>query len=294
MVVTTALVIFWIILCIIISAFLKHFIIQDIKSKPTVSLTVIDQCYADCLGLVLLFEIFFSVSIILCLISDTLTLSFELSFAMAFLFYFALLNCCSILAITGLMRLVTLISNSEQFGIQSFGPDYIAVWRIRIISSGFVLSLMLYCIMVHNSIPLFFYDLYHSERISSSDIAKYDPYYIIYPVPIALAFTINTISKIYKVIIQMQLFEQTEEKFALSLENVLIFPLVIILLRLFQFQDRYNCLVLFYPLVLTLSAVAFPLKIILGRKQLGKKLRDFCANMIGLCLPRTNTISPLV
>ena len=162
------------------------------------------------------------------------------------------------------------------------------------ISFGFVLSLMLYCIMVHNSIPLFFYDLYHSERISSSDIAKYDPYYIIYPVPIALAFTINTISKIYKVIIQMQLFEQTEEKFALSLENVLIFPLVIILLRLFQFQDRYNCLVLFYPLVLTLSAVAFPLKIILGRKQLGKKLRDFSANMIGLCLPRTNTISPQV
>ena len=292
--VTTVLVIFWIILCIIISGFLKHLIVQDINSKPTVSLTVIDQSYADCLSLVFLYEILLSVSIILCLMSDSLTLSYQMSLAIAFLLQFALINCCSILAITGLMRLVTLISNSEQFGIQSFGPDYLAVWRIRMVSFGFVLCLMLYCVMVHNSIPLFFYELYHREHITRSEITKYDSYFFIYSLPIVVAFMINTIAKIYKVIKQKQLFEQTEEKFALSFENVIVFPLLIMLTGLFQFQDRYKCLVLLYPLVLTLSAVVFPLIIISRQKRFIKNIHDFCANKICLCLPRTNTISPHV
>jgi len=288
----TTMVIFWIILCNIFSLFFKHLIIKDIKGKPIVSLTVIDLCYADCISLLFLFEIFFSVGIILCLISNDLTLNFELSLTLTMLIYFALMNCFSILTITGALRLITLVSNSEQYGIQSFGPDYIAVWKIRLMSFSFVVSLMLYCIMFHQSIPAFLYDLYHSYRISSLEIIKQDPFSVIYPMPIAMAFTVNTIAKIYNIVIKKQIFGPAEDKFALSLGNVLIFPLLIILLKLLQFEDRYKCLVLLYPVVLMLSSVAFPLAIILKHKQMKKALVDFCVYKIAFCKPRSNHVSP--
>lgn len=125
------LVIIWIVFCVLISALLKIVILRSIHKKALVNQTVIDLSYADCFLLLLCFDISFSFSVVLCLISSPETLSFGLSFVLAVLIDLILGMCLNSLTITGCLRLVTVVSNLEQAGIQILGPDYKAIWMIR-------------------------------------------------------------------------------------------------------------------------------------------------------------------
>jgi hypothetical protein len=67
------------------------------------------------------------------------------------------------LAITGILRFISIIKNLEQAGIQCPGPDYIAIWKIRMISIAATSILILSGHLFFNTLPAIFYTLCNEE-----------------------------------------------------------------------------------------------------------------------------------
>ena len=277
--------IIWIMACLLISSFLKFAIVRQIHSKPLLHSTVIDLSYADCFVLLYLFEVIFALSDILCLTSETAALSFELSFALSIIIYFILCTCLWSLTVTGTLRLVSLVTGSEETGIQSFGPDHLAIWMIRLISLTLSAILMLSGIMIFNSIPIFFYMLYIPEHTPISEIYQQDPFIRIYLIPLIFAAMANAAPRVYCIFISRKIFGHVDDKFMLSLENVLAFPLVILMLGLSQFHDRYTSLAISYPFILMFSSVIIPALIVLKNEQTKKLLLDLWPRNAGETRP---------
>jgi len=127
------------------------------------------------------------------------------------------------------------------------------------------------------------------------ELFNQDPFTVLYSLPMVLAAAINGFAKIYTMVIKRQVFGTSEDSFSLSLGNVLGMPLLIILLRLFQFEDRYKNLVLFYPFLLLLSSLLIPCMIIARNGQLTASLLDkvkACIPKLDCLKPRANSITP--
>jgi hypothetical protein len=264
--------IFWVLFCILTSTCLKYALVNHIYKKPPVSSTVIDLAYADCFIFIYMFEIIFGSSIILCITSENLALSFELSLAITVINYFVVSNCQFSLTITGILRFVSLINKSEEIGIQSLGPDYLAIWKIRLMSFGLTLILLLSNIMCFHSIPILFYTLYSPVSLSYTSIYEQDPYIGIYITPLVLASVANVVPKLYAIFTTKNFTNQTGEKFVLSLTNVLGFPSIVALIALSQFQDRFSVLTIHYPSILAFSSIIIPTIIIFRNEQLKKSI----------------------
>jgi hypothetical protein len=76
MFITGDLVIFFLIICLLISFLLIKIVRDHIHNQSVGSITVIDLTYADCLAVSFCFGIIYSSGIIGCLISEDLTLNF--------------------------------------------------------------------------------------------------------------------------------------------------------------------------------------------------------------------------
>ncbi len=269
----------WVLLCIVASTLLKYAIVSHIYKKPPISLTVIDLAYGDSLFYLYLYEINFGLTIILCSASDSLTLSFELSFGISVTNYFILSCCLWSVAISGLLRFVSLINNSEEIGIQSLGPDYLAIWKIRLMSFSFTLLLLLSGIMCFHSIPIFFYTLYIPVKTPYASIYEQDPYTRMYVAPVVCASVSSLAPKMYTLFTTKMCTDHAKEKFVLSLANALGFPLFFFLIASFQFFDRFIRLTVCFPIVLIYSCFILPIIIILRNDQIRKDIFEKVKNI---------------
>jgi predicted neutral ceramidase superfamily lipid hydrolase len=129
--ISSYLAIVWICFCIFFSIPLIKIIYDHIHNKPIVSQTVIDLAYSDCILYLFAFDLLFAIALCWTLMSISTDLDFLPSLIFSMSTYFALCNSLWSLTITGILRFISLIKNSESDGIQSLGPDDIAIWKIR-------------------------------------------------------------------------------------------------------------------------------------------------------------------
>ena len=156
------LVILWLVSCLAISFILIKTICDHIRLKAVSSVTVIDLTYSDCLICLHCFGIIYSSGIIGCLLTKTQTLDFIMSLIIAEAMFFSVCYILCGLTITAILRLISLVKNSEEFGIQSLGSDDVAIWKIRILSHTISFGLPFVGLIFFQSIPGFFIFLNNS------------------------------------------------------------------------------------------------------------------------------------
>jgi hypothetical protein len=283
--------------CMALSLPLIKIIYDHIHLKPILSQTVIDLCYSDCMIYLYFFNLTFAIGVSSCLASAKITLDFPPALIISVAAYFFLCNSLWYLTISGALRLITIVKNSEQAGIQLFGPDNIAIWKIRWISVVLTSSLLLTGLLYFQSFPSFYYTLSYEKTIDGTDMYKQDPYLKVYLIPMFLVVIANGLPKLYGMVLDKLYFLEHNKKFAVSLESTLIFPFLIGLLILFQFTTRINRLLYYDPLLLIFSCDIIPLLIISKNNMMKKQLREKMSNLFNCRLPclstkRTTSVFP--
>jgi hypothetical protein len=114
-----------------------------ISKKPLVSITLIDLISRDLIIYIYLHCLTLAVAIIHCLIEleNGSALSYMYSALYSTIFEVLVFSVSTSLILSGSLRLITLIKNSETAGHQLLGPENIAIVKIRAISV--LLSLVL-------------------------------------------------------------------------------------------------------------------------------------------------------
>ena len=284
----------WMSTCILIAIPLFKTIYSNIHNKPIVAITIIDYAYSDCLFFLFCFCFSFAIGVSACLLSETTTLSFSLSLLLSVASYFVFCNSLWSLAITGTLRFISIIKNSEQAGLQRLGPDYIAVWKIRLISFGLTSCLLLTNQIVFDIFPPFFYTLYYKET-------KPETFKFIHKInwiPIVLVILANTVPKLYNAFLKHKLFSKIPEKYAFSLETSLSFPLFILLAVASQFTTRINRLIYYDPMIIMFGCNVIPLMVIIQNKNMGQQIKEqtlqFMSQIHVLCKKCTTSVKPAV
>ena len=274
------LVILWLVLCLAVSLILIKTIYDHIRLKAVSSVTIIDLTYSDCLICLHCFGIVYSSGIIGCLLTKTQTLDFITSLIIAEAMYISVCYILCGLTITAILRLISLVNNSEEFGIQSLGPDDAAIWKIRILSHTISFGLPFVGLIFFQSIPGFFAVLNNSNAITPSEIGKFDPYNFVYTVPVIIAATVNIIPKIYSVYLVQRLNNSTyfPTKFLFSLNNAIAFSFIISGQILSAFLSREHRLYFYYPLVVFLSCDVIPFIIIKQNPLIIKRFKELFSN----------------
>ena len=94
-------VIFWLIICLVISHLLIKIIRDHIHNRSPASITIIDLTYSDCLVSSFCFGIVYSSGIIGCLVSENLTLNFFPALILGELMFISVCYILCALSITG-------------------------------------------------------------------------------------------------------------------------------------------------------------------------------------------------
>jgi len=269
----------WMLLSLAISIPHVTIIYKYIHSRPVIAQTVIDLSYADCILYHFSFNLVYATGIGLCLISDTLTLNFYLALAISVAAFVTLCNCLWTLAITGTLRFISIVKNSEEAGIQMLGPDNIAIWKIRWISVCLTLSIPFMGIIFFQSIPTFFYTIFCEETVQGPELNKQEPFNKIYFASTVIATIANGLPKVYSILLNRKHFaDEQNSKFSMSLESSLAFPFLIVLLISMQVKSRIHRLLFFSPITLMFSCNVIPLIIIMKNKSMKQKLKDLFEN----------------
>jgi len=113
-----------IILCLALSLPMIKIIYLHIHEKPILSQTVIDLCYSHCVILLYCFNLNFALGISLCLTSKTTTLAFVPALIVSVAAYFFLCNSLWSLTISGVLRFITIVKNSDSWETNSFSNCY--------------------------------------------------------------------------------------------------------------------------------------------------------------------------
>ena len=186
--------------------------------------------------------------------------------------YFALCNSLWSLTIIGILRFISIIKNSEQAGIQSLGPDYVALWKIRFISIAFTSIIVLSGSWFFNVFPAFFYTIYYDE--TTAQTFKPTSYNKVYWIPIIMVTLSNAVPKLYTVFLARTWSTNIPEKYILSLETSLAFPFLILLAAAFQFTTRMNRLLYYDPLLVMFGCNVIPLMVIGQNKDMRQKIME--------------------
>ena len=274
------LVILWFVLCLAISFILIKTICDHIKLKAVSTVTIIDLTYSDCLICLHCFGIIYSSGIIGCLLTKTLTLDFITSLIIAEAMFISVCYILCGLTITAILRLISLVKNSEEFGIQSLGPDDVAIWKIRIVSHAISFGLPLVGLIFFQSIPGFFAFLNNTNAMSPSEIGQFDPYNFVYTLPVIIAAIVNIMPKIYSVYLVQRLNTSAyfPSKFLISLNNAIGFSLIITGQILSAYLSREHRMYFYYPLVVFLSCDVIPFIIIKQNPLIIKRFKELFPN----------------
>ena len=147
--------IFFLIFNQFISTSLTFITYQCISTKKLISLTVIDLIYSDVVIYNNLVCLFSSAAIIHSLIRNThdLALSYELAltYSLAVVFFVTIASVSLILS--GILRLLTLVKQSEEAGLQLLGPENLAIAKVRWISIVIAATLPICLVKIFNAEP---------------------------------------------------------------------------------------------------------------------------------------------
>jgi hypothetical protein len=206
------------------------------------------------------------------LASSTTTLPFLAALILGEAMYVSILYVLCAFTITTILRFISLVTNSEQSGIQSLGPDYIAIWKIRIISGVFTFTLPAVGLLCFQSIPGFFYTLYNTDSIPPGLIFEQDPYDYILLLPILIAVIANVVLTSYSAFLihKLEHVLVSREKFVFSLECIVALLFVIVLQISSANFDRIYRLYFYYPIIMMCCCNVFPLLIIFNNKTMKK------------------------
>ena len=157
----------WSFITLTLSSLLSVTIYQYISEKPTVSSTLVDLIYRDIIILIYLLSLGTLVAIISCICSSNglQTLSFEWSVFFSLLTN-AFLNWIAVSMIfSGGLRLMSLLNNSEQCGLQLFGPDNLAIKKVRFISLFLSIVVIMLGSLIFKAYPASFDLFYYADKI---------------------------------------------------------------------------------------------------------------------------------
>ncbi len=266
----------WLLMDLAVSFPLCFAIAQFISNKTLVSVSLVDLLYRDAIIYLYLLCCTGSAGFIHCLLKEE-TLSLTASAAYAGCVVFFVDDLCISLTLSGGIRLLSLLRNSE---VRLLGPENEAIVIIRIFSILFSTTFQVVMIFGFNTNSGLFH-MYHEEETRSNLIeAQSNKFKMIYLICPVLTTIVNAtlqlfIFKLRKKLNQVApifLVEPIQviptQPFSLSVWSVIGFPLVILFSVFSSFLPRQNRLVFIYPIQITTLSVVLPLLIINNNKAL--------------------------
>jgi len=281
-------------------------IYQYISKKPTVSCTLIDLIYRDIIVYIYLSSLATYIAIIACICSSNglQTLTFEWSVFFSLLTN-SFLNCLAIsMNISGGLRLISLLNNSEQFGLQLLGPDNLAIKKVRFISISLSIVLIMLGSLFFNVYPPSFDLYFYADEVSISETYSKNWFSMIYIISWILAVIIHCSAKCYSLWINYELnqlpsielgqiftitkseaskneekFEQFE-KFTLSLDSVIVILMLLFVFLVSSLSKRSLRLYIIVPAQITFLCVIIPLYLILKNEKMKIILANLYQNSI--------------
>ena len=213
--------------------------------------------------------------------------------------------------LSGLLRLITILKNSEQFGLQLLGPDYSAIKKIRWISFSISAIVILVGTLILKTYPASFDMFYQSDDVTFDQALNYSFVYIIL---ILVAVIINCLAKLISIFIniKMKTLDSTQnveiytieqqnsqnkidkQKFAFSIDFVLVALLFIVAFLLSSFSKRSVRLYLIIPTQLTCVGVIVPLSIVLKNSKMKNILVEIWAQFIGKINRTSSSVLPII
>jgi hypothetical protein len=181
-----------------ISGILYWIVHQHISKKALIDETIIDLTYKECLIYIFFLAISLGIAFISCMLANENSLELLLSILLSDVVVFFIDTTSNYLSIGCILRILTMINNSEQQGLQLLGPDDRAIIKIRIFSTAFSLFTIIFGNLILNSFPPILRLLTGNLSLSTSSGFKNDPaamiYYISPTVAAALVILTNIVS----------------------------------------------------------------------------------------------------
>ena len=149
--------------------FLWQIILKYFSDKPLLSLTLVDLIYRDIIVCIFLTFVFYSTALthVLTAGTDILTLSYEFSLLYVVILNFSTNVIYMLMILSGGLRFISLLKNSEAAGLQLLGVDSEALIIIRVASIFISLLIPGTTIPLYDAYPGIF-RLLHEEKIKSN------------------------------------------------------------------------------------------------------------------------------
>ena len=185
---------------------------------------------------------------------------------------------------------MSLVKNSEVTGFKVFGPENIAMVKIRLIT--LLISRLLIAFAVGNfcTMPGIFWLFYGDENKSNFEHILNNKFRFLFFVNPILAFAINLLTTIYSYRINRQMEQSPSvfilfgtpsrnntthfDKFSFSLGFVIFIPFLSILSFFTKIFIRKYRILIFCPLQIVLLNVAMPIVYIYKKPKIKKKLYE--------------------
>jgi hypothetical protein len=292
-----------------------------ISRKSLISITLVDLIYCDTLVYIYLLCFTLTIAFIHCLLQleAELTLDFVMARIYSVIGEFIIFCLTVSLIVSGVLRLISIVQNSEAAGIQLLGPENIAIVKIRILSITLAVLFELIVTVHLKTYSGLFYMFHDPESTSILNSVNKNNYAILFQIQPVLAFLINVIIKLYvfwinRKIEQNQLavaftiqnfaFHTTTLKkgFSLPLGSVVGIPVIVLLGTIFTFANRKIRVTFLGPLQLTFMLIVVPGFIINRNKKMRAfffenwiyPARDRITENLYKFNKRTNVISPFI
>ena len=179
---------------VFISGILNSIVYQHISKKALIDQTILDLTYKECLVNIFLMTFSLSVALISCLIANENSLEFIPALLLSNVVFFLICTTSNFLSVSCVLRILTIINNSEEEGLQLLGSDNKAIIKIRILSTGISLFIIIFGNLILNSFPPIWALLLENQNLSTVFVVKKDPgtfIYFISPI-IAAVLVIST------------------------------------------------------------------------------------------------------
>jgi hypothetical protein len=246
-------------------------------------------------------------------------LSYECAMIYTLIIYAMVTNICLSLIFSGGLRLISLIKNSEAWGIQLLGLEQEAIIKIRLMTISISVAFLMITLGYLGTMPGAFGTFHGVEYQSYIKDIKGNKYAsLIFLMP-SLALVVNAATRFYSNKINQQMEEDSlvfvvfgnpsyktllhEDTFLFSLGFVLAIPLIILFSILASFSSRHERLIFIGPFQITMLSLVLPIAFILKNKKMKKNIfirfLDPIVHQIGIVLINlkkqfSSTVTPLI
>ena len=216
----------------------------------------------------------------------------ELNFEFAIFYSMALNAGVTIISVSlifsGGLRLISLIKNSEAYGLQLLGLEQEAIVKIRLITFGTLAIFQIISFGFLGAMPGMFSTFHGQENkslIKDIEGNKYTSLILLVP---TLALLVNAVTRFYSYKINQQMEGESlvfvvfgnprnkalqhEDTFMFSSGFVLVIPLIISFSILNSFSTRHLRLTFFCPFQITCFSLVLPFVFILNNRKMKKSL----------------------